>query len=249
MPYVRKSAKPAKPKKPAVLATASPPARAAKEKGRTTISTTTVPKPRAPRASATVHTGPGPSPPSVSRSRFPSVSRSRSTESALDGESSDVDELSNNCGTLMKDIHEMIQGSKTEALAVRDGKKKGGNFATGLPTAPVDRGCPAGTAMPQHVLSRWHWVSEDMIKFISFENFDIENLLKFHRFDELRNAYLKRSMKDIYQSLNDDSAEIIIDTSKLHFSFRNPMIFFLAWQIYISIQAKFKLEMSIHLVY
>ena len=140
MPYVQKSAKPAKPKKPAVLATASPPARAAKEKGRTTISTTTVPKPRAPRASATVHTGPGPSP--------PSVSRSRSTESASGGESSDVDELSNNRGTLMEDIQEMIQGSITEALAVRDGKKKGGNFATGLPTAPIDGGCPAGGIVP-----------------------------------------------------------------------------------------------------
>ena len=148
MPYVRKSAKPAKPKKPAVLATASRPARAAKEKGRTTISTTTVPKPRAPRASATVHTGPGPSPPSVSRSRLPSVSRSRSTESASGGESSGVDELSNNRGTLMEEIQEMIQGSITEALAVRDGKKKGGNFATGLPTAPIDGGCPAGGIVP-----------------------------------------------------------------------------------------------------
>ena len=65
-----------------------------------------------------------------------------------------------------------------------------------------------------------------MIKFILFENFDIDNLLKFHHFDKFRNAYLKRLMKDIYQSLNDNSIEIIIDISKLHFSFRDLITFF-----------------------
>ena len=61
-----------------------------------------------------LHTGPG--------RNLPSVSRSRSTESASGGESSDVDESSNDRGTLMEDIQEMIQGSITEALAVRDGR-------------------------------------------------------------------------------------------------------------------------------
>ena len=137
MPYGRKSAKPAKPKKPAILATTSRPARVAKGKGRTTITTATVPKIRTPRASATVHTGPG--------RNLPSISRSRSTESASGGESSDVDESSNDRGILMEDIQEMIQGSITEALAVRDGKEKGGNFATDLPTASIVGECPAGT--------------------------------------------------------------------------------------------------------
>ena len=136
----------------------------------------------------------------------------------------------------------MIQGSITEAFAVQDGKEKEGNFATSMPTAPIAEGHLVGRgtipppslsltsplAMPQHVLSRWPWVSKDTIKIIALENFDIDNLLKFHRFDELRNAYLKRSMKDIYQSLNDDSAELVIDISKLHFSFKNSTMFFLA---------------------
>jgi len=163
----------------------------------------------------------------------------------------------------MEDIQEMIQGSITEALTIQDGKETGGNFATGFPTAPVARGCPAGTgivpppfssltsppAMPQHVLSRWHWVSEDTIKSISLGNFDIENLPKLHRSDALRNAYLKRSMKGIYQSLDDGPAEIVVGTSKLHSSFRDPTTFFLAWQIYVSIRTEFKSEMGTRLAY
>ena len=97
MPYDRKSVKPAKPRKP-ILSTTSRPARVAKGKGRTIIRTATVPKPRAPRASATVH-----------------------TESASGGESSDVDESPNDRGTLMEDIQEMIQSSIADALTVRDG--------------------------------------------------------------------------------------------------------------------------------
>jgi len=157
----------------------------------------------------------------------------------------------------------MIQGSITEALAIQDGKETGGNFATGLLTAPVDGGCPAGTgivpppssslisppAMPQHVLSRWHWVSEDTIKSISLANFDIENLPKLHRSDELRNGYLKRSMKGIYQPLDGGPAEIVVGTSKLHSSFRDPTTFFLAWQIYVSIRAEFKPMMGTRLAY
>src|SRR5436309_3201424 len=79
--------------------------------------------------------------------------------------------------TLMQGIQMMIQGSITEAFAVRDGKEKEGNFAASMPTAPVAEGHLTGRgiipppsfsltsplAMPQHVLSRWPWVSEDTI--------------------------------------------------------------------------------------
>jgi hypothetical protein len=129
-------------------------------------------------------------------------------------------------------------------------------------TAPIAGGCSAGTgivpppsssltppAMPRHVLSRWHWVSEDTIKSISLGNFDIENLPKLHRPDALRNAYLKRSMKGIYQPLDGGSAEIVVGTSKLHSSFTDSTMFFLAWQIYVSIRAEFKPEMGTRLAY
>ena len=80
-------------------------------------------------------------------------------------------------------------------------------------------------------------------------HFDIENLPKLHRSDELRNGYLKRSMKGIYQPLDGGPAEIVVGTSKLHFSFRDPTTFFLAWQIYVSIRAEFKPEMGTRLAY
>src|SRR5436309_3201425 len=107
--------------------------------------------------------------------------------------------------TLMQGIQMMIQGSITEAFAVRDGKEKEGNFAASMPTAPVAEGHLTGRgiipppsfsltsplAMPQHVLSRWPWVSEDTIKTIALGNFDIDNLPKLHRSDELRNTLSK----------------------------------------------------------
>src|SRR5437762_11631948 len=120
MSYGWKSAKPAKPKKPAVLAITSRPTRVAKGKGRMIIRTAVLPKPRTSHVSATAHTD--------SSHNLPSVSRLCSTELTPGGESSDVEESSNNRGTLMED---MIQDSITEALAIQDGKETEGNFATG----------------------------------------------------------------------------------------------------------------------
>lgn len=249
MPYVRKSAKPANPKKSAVLATASRPTRVAKRNARMTIRSATVPKSGVPRAPTDSR--------GVPNRTLPSASRHVS-ESPLGGESSDIDEASNDREALMGDIQRMIQGSIGEAFALRDG-----NFATGLPTAPVAGGHPAGTgnvplpspsltssfAMPQHVLSRWPWVSEDTIKSIATGNFEIDNLPKLHRSDDLRNAYLRRSMKGIYQPLDGGPAEIVVGTSKLHSSFRDPSTFFLAWQIYVSIRSEFKPAMGCRLAY
>ena len=255
MPPIQKSVKPVKPKKPAVLATTPRLNRVAKGKAIATIRVATVPKPKTPRVPATSRAPPGHTLPSISH---------QASESPPGGESSEPDESSDDRGILMEDIQKMIQGSITEALAARDGKEKElGNFATSLPTAPVARGYFAGTgtvpppspsftsppALPQNVLSRWHWVSEDIIKNIEIGKFDIENLPKLHRSDELRNAYLKRSMKGIYQPLDGGPAEIVVGTSKLHSSFREPTTFFLAWQIYISIRAEFKPAMGSRLAY
>jgi hypothetical protein len=70
---------------------------------------------------------------------------------------------------------------------------------------------------------------------------------KLHRSDELRNSYLKRSMKGIYQPLDGGPPEIVVGTSKLQSSFRDPTTFFLARLIYISIQSEFKPEMGTRL--
>ena len=56
-------------------------------------------------------------------------------------------------------------------------------------------------------------------------------------------------MTGIYQPLDGGPAEIIVGTSKLHSSFRDPTTFFLAWQIYVSIRSEFKLVMGSRLAY
>ena len=196
MPYPKKSSKSAKPTKPTVLATAPRPSRIVKGKARMMIRTATVSRPRVPRV------------PANPRRNLPMVSRpdvNQTEESASGGKSSDIEDSLNDRGTLMEDIQRMIQGSLSKALAVRDGKDNDKNLATNLPTTPIAAGHLAGAgtiplpppslasplAISQHVLSHWHWVSEDMIKSIATGHFEIDNLPKLHRSDELRNAYLK----------------------------------------------------------
>ena len=196
MPYPKKSSKSAKPTKPTVLATTPRPSRIAKGKARTMIRTATVSRPRVPHV------------PANPRRNLPMVSRpdvNHAGESASGGESSEIEDSPDDRKSLMEDIQKMIQGSISDALAARDGNGRDGDFATNpsMPTVAGRHLAGAGTipfplppltpplALPQHVLSRWHWVSEDTIKSIATGHFEIDNLPKLHRSDELWNAYLK----------------------------------------------------------
>jgi hypothetical protein len=64
----------------------------------------------------------------------------------------------------------------------------------------------------------------------------IDKLPKLHRTDELRNAYIKRSIKGLYHSLEGGPAEVVVGTTKLQSSFKDPTTLFLAWNIYMSIR-------------
>ena len=145
---------------PVVLVIASRSARVAKGKVRTIIRTATISKPRTSHASATVHTD--------LDLNLSSISRSRSAESISNNESSNVNESFNERGILMKNIHEIIQDSITEALTIRDRKEKNENFVTNLSIILVVEKCLVNIdiifssfsslifsfAMSQHVLSR-----------------------------------------------------------------------------------------------
>ena len=77
-----------------------------------------------------------------------------------------------------------------------------------------------------HILAQWPWVGQETIDLISQGKFEIDNLPKLHQSDDLQNVYLKRSMKGIYQPLEGGPPEIIISTTKLQSSFKDPMTFF-----------------------
>ena len=125
----------------------------------------------------------------------------------------------------------MVRSSISEAFAARDQWAQGKEGEV-IPVSGTDPSSSStltfSPAMPQHVLSRWPWVSEETVKSIALGQFDIDNLPKLHRSDELRNAYLKRSMKGIFQLLDGGPAEIVVGTSKLQSSFRDRTMFFLA---------------------
>jgi len=75
----------------------------------------------------------------------------------------------------------------------------------------------------------------------------MESLPKLHRSESLRNAYLGRSLKGVYQPLDGSPAEIIVGRSKLHSSFPDSTTFFSAWQIYMSIHCEYRPEMGTRL--
>ena len=108
-------------------------------------------------------------------------------------------------------------------------------------TFPTPTGIPglSSGALPQHILLRWPWVDTETITLIQLGKFDIEALPKLHQTDELRNAHVKRSVKGILQPLDGGPSEILIGTTKLQSSFKDPTTFFLAWQIYVSIRMTF----------
>lgn len=138
--------------------------------------------------------------------------------------------------SIMQDVRLMVRGYVREAI-------QAAHVEQGLVTG-TDPSTLISPAMPQHVLSRWPWVPEDTVKSIAFGQFEIDSLPKLHRSDELRNAYLKRSRKGIYHALDGSAPEIIVGTSKLQSSFKDPATFFLAWHVYVSIRTAFKPEMG-----
>jgi hypothetical protein len=203
----------------------------------------TLPKPWArPTAPANRPSEPPPPPPTP-----PPPGDDTASSSSLSSDSDDGSDHPR--GDPMEDVQRMIEKSITAAFAARD---QAVATATATGTIPASfPSLPSSSTLPQHVLSRWPWVSEDVVKNIAAGTFEIDNLPKLHRSDELRNAYLKRSMKGggIYQPLDGKPPEFIAGTSKLQSSFRDSATFFLAWHIYTSIRAEFKPEMGTRLAF
>jgi hypothetical protein len=146
----------------------------------------------------------------------------------------------------MDGIESMVRNTMTGVFAEQKEIERAKDFATA--TAPVS-GLPAivGTdpsslpilppiAAPLHILSRWSWVPQDVIDSIGNGTFDIDGLSKLHRTDDLRNTHAKRAIKGIYHSLDGGPAEVVVGTTKLQSSFKDPNTFFLAWNIYMSIR-------------
>ena len=216
--------------KPAVTASATPRSiRASKENAsaRLTIRNATVGKSKAPRPPAPARA----TPTRILSQIVPPVVESPSTASGND------ENPPHGRDNLMEGIETVVRNTISEMFAARDAEGER-HFAT-TDAARVSSVSPP-VATPQHILSRWPWVGQDTIDLISNGKFEIDNLPRLHRSDELRNAYLKRSIKGIYQPLEGGPAEIVIGTTKLQSSFKDPTTFFLAWHIYVSIRAEFK---------
>jgi len=237
-------------KKSAVSST-SRPNRASKDKARVTIKVATVPKFKSPHPSEIVHESPVRI---LSPISYPADTPVRGGELSDDESPWEGLPLSNQRlyrDDLMDGIEKTVRDTMSDVFASRDGKE--GKFATSAavhlprrysvegtnsPLLPV-RVSPAAAA-PRNILSRWPWVEKDTIELIANGGFQIDGLPKLHRTDELRNAYLKKSLKGVYQPLEGGPAEVIIGTTKLQSSFKEPTTFFLAWHIYMSIRATFE---------
>jgi len=224
--------------KPALLRT-SRPSRIAKEKAKRTIKTATTSKSKIPITRPVVI--------SVNNSDL-----SPGSESPLEGSPEPQRRAYHN--DLREDIEKMVRDTMAKVLASQDEKEKEGSAvnsaaALQMPGKSSDEGtdssslpmfAPPAAAAPRIILSHWPWVEKDTIELIANGYFKIDVLPKLHRTDELRNAYLKKSLKGIYQPLEGGPAEVIVGTTKLHSSFKEPTQFFLAWHIYMSIRTMYE---------
>src|SRR5271170_2627700 len=227
------------PRKSDATAVGSRSARTSKDKARLTIksavgtkrkaASTTVPNPQARTTAVNGLTEPPPPPPPSSSGESPSNTGNPPDQQIF-----------------MDGIERMVRNTMTGVFAEQKEIERAKDFAT--TTAPVS-GLPAivgidppslpilpPIAAPLHILSRWSWVSQDTIDSIGNGTFDIDGLPKLHRTDELRNAYLKRSKQGFYHPLDGGPAEVVVGTTKLQSSFKDPTTFFLAWNIYMSIR-------------
>jgi hypothetical protein len=233
------------------------PGRTSKEKARMTIKTTTDPKFKSLHPLETVRESPVRTPSPISGRVDPPAESGEplsEDESPCEGlpQSNQQPQASQRhyrTDDLMDGIERMVRDTVSEAFATRDGKGKGlaSSAAARVPRRYVDEGTDppslpvfGSSAAPRNILSRWPWVDKDTIELIANGNFQIDGLPKLHRTDELRNAYLKKALKGVYQPLEGGPAEVIIGTTKLHSSFKEPTTFFLAWHIYMSIRTTFE---------
>jgi hypothetical protein len=140
-------------------------------------------------------------------------------------------------------ISEMIRGAVETILAEKVPMCEapfGGGLGTASQTgmAPYPLLAILATGLPHHILLRWPWVKVDTVNLTQLGNFDIDTLPKLHQLDQLRNAYVKKSVKGILQPSDGGPAEVFIGNTNLQASFKDPTSF-LAWQIYVSIRTTF----------
>ena len=139
--------------------------------------------------------------------------------------------------TFMEEMDSRTRKIIEEVLAAREGEKAekttvhGRGTMEGITSFSSPVHSPASSSTPLNVLSRWPWVEKETVEFIANGQFNIDGLPKLHETDELRNAYIKKSLKGIYQPLEGGPSEIIIGTTKLQSAFKDSTTFFLAWHI------------------
>lgn len=238
----------------AAAATSPRSARASKDKARLTIRS----------ATGSIRKNGSTAVPKSTASRPPARPRSSSAAPSEVGGDLPEDHGSpvNRDGFRVVDIGRIVRETMSEVFASREREKNLGTIAEfnpgAMPVIPVAEGIapppspfvfPPAAADPHRARERWPWVQQDMLDLISQGRFDIENLPKLHRKDDFRNAYIKRTMKGIFQPLEGGPPEIIIGTTKLQTSFNDSTMFFLAWHIYVSIRSEYKPSVAPGLAY
>jgi hypothetical protein len=106
----------------------------------------------------------------------------------------------------------------------------------------ADRGTnsPTPVVQPQNdILLRWPWVDRSMIEEIANGEFDIYDLPKLHRDENLRNRHLAKTVDGIMQPLSGARPHLVQARTKIQNSLRNLDTFISAWMIYCSIRISY----------
>jgi hypothetical protein len=219
------------------------PSRASKDKAKKVIQSATMkhktapPKKRAPRGR---RTSPSPDSPTSSSS-------TSSSESPWEGIFTPPPDSRHHPQPLpdKETLTDMIRGAVETILAEKSSTGQEAPLGRGSGTASQSGMAPyplpaiLSTGLPHHILLRWPWVDTETVNLIQLGKFDIDALPKLHQSDQMRNAYVKKSVQGILHPLSGGPAEVLIGNTKLQASFKDSTSFFLAWQIYVSIRTTF----------
>ena len=104
----------------------------------------------------------------------------------------------------------------------------------------LTNGNPLG--MPLDVLSRWPWIEKTTVELIANGEFDLNNLPKLHREEELRNRHTKKVAEGLHFPADGGKPEFVTGRTKMRMAFKDLPTFLSAWLIYVSVRSSYASE-------
>jgi len=101
---------------------------------------------------------------------------------------------------------------------------------------PMNTDLNPGNSHSLDVLSRGPWVDKATVELIANGEFDINNLPKVHREEELRNHHIKKVTDSIHFPTDGSRPELVTGRTKMQTAFKDMSTCLSAWLFYIQFE-------------